>query len=240
MVIALVVYLVFEFLEDFAVNEPLTSGALVGAIVSLTHNVRDTVASWGYWGIFSMMLLEASSLPVPSEVVLPFSGYLVWKGQLNFALTVLVATAAALVGSLIDYFIGLKGIEALTRHRILGRVLFSSDQLAFAGKWFSKYGSVMIFLGRLVPGLRTLISFPAGAARMPLAKFLVFTAVGCIVWNIVLIYVGYYLGVNWTEVAGVSHYLLIAVVATSAAVFAAYLIYRRRKRKQNQQNTATD
>ena len=86
----------------------------------------------------------------------------------------MVATVAAIVGSLIDYYIGLKGVEALSKRKVLGRVLFSMDQLAFADKWFSKYGSLTIFLARLIPGIRTLISFPAGAAKMPLTKFLIY------------------------------------------------------------------
>jgi membrane protein DedA with SNARE-associated domain len=106
------------------------------------------------------------------------------------------------------------------------------DQLTFAGKWFSKYGSLAIFLGRLVPGIRTLISFPAGAAKMPLSKFLVFTTAGCLLWNSILIYVGYYLGVNWTEVAGISHYVIIAVITALAVIVAVFLVGRRRKKKQ--------
>src|SRR5665647_3667300 len=135
------------------------------------------------------MILESSSLPVPSEVILPFSGYLVYTGQLNLWITIIVATIAAIVGSLIDYFIGLKGIEVLSKRRVLGRVLFSMDQLAFADEWFSKYGSLTIFLARLIPGIRTLISFPAGAAKMPLTKFLVYTTAGCILWNLSLIHI---------------------------------------------------
>ena len=236
-IIIIAVYVLFELLEDVLIeNVPLTSGPLISALVSLMHNVKDTVSHWGYSGIFGLMVLESSSLPVPSEIVLPFSGYLVSIGQLNFWVTVLVATVAAIVGSLIDYFVGLKGIEALTKHRILGRVLFSVDQLSFAGKWFNKYGSLTIFLSRLIPGIRTLISFPAGAAKMPLAKFLVFTTAGCILWNSILIYVGYYLGINWTEVAGISHYILIAVVGVLLAVFAVYLVMRRNRRKKQTSN----
>jgi len=177
------------------------------------------------------MILESSSLPVPSEVVLPFSGYLVSTGQLDFWATVAVATLAAIVGSIVDYYIGLKGIEVLTKRRVLGRVLFSMDQLKFAGQWFDKYGGLAIFLARLVPGIRTLISFPAGAANMPLPKFLAFTTAGCILWNSLLIYVGFYLGGNWTEVASISHYVLIAVVAGFAVMVAVYLVVRRRKIK---------
>jgi membrane protein DedA with SNARE-associated domain len=132
-------------------------------------------------------------------------------------------------GSLIDYYIGLKGIEALSKRRAFGRVLFSKDQLAFADKWFSKYGSLTIFLTRLIPGIRTLISFPAGAAKKPLTKFLVYTTAGCILWNSLLIYVGYYLGNNWAEVASVSHYILIAVMVGLAVVVYGYYIWRKRK-----------
>ena len=231
-IIVIAVYVLFEVLEDILI-EGGTGGPLINAISSFIGNAKNTVSSWGYGGIFGLMILESSSLPVPSEIILPFSGFLVSKGQLNFLLTLLVATVAAIIGSLVDYFIGLKGIEALTKHRILGKVFFSVDQLTFAGQWFNKYGSLTIFLSRLVPGIRTLISFPAGAAKMPLPKFLAYTTAGCILWNSILIYVGYYLGNNWTEVAGISHYILIAVVAVLLAVFAVYMVVRRNKsRKQ--------
>jgi membrane protein DedA with SNARE-associated domain len=231
-IIILVVYISFEFLEDvFIEGTSLTSGPLVSAIMSFTRDVKNTVASWGYSGIFGLMVLESSSLPVPSEVVLPFSGYLISKGQLNFWITVVVATVAAIIGSLIDYYIGLKGVAALAKRRVLGRVLFSKDQLILASKWFDKYGAIIIFLARLIPGIRTLISFPAGAAKMPVPKFLVFTVAGCLLWNSVLIYVGYYLGSNWTEVAGISHYLIIAVVTAFVALVVVYLVMRSRRRK---------
>jgi membrane protein DedA with SNARE-associated domain len=232
-IVALAVYVLFEITEDVLIEgAPITSGPLISALMHFTQDVKTTVSSWGYPGIFGLMLLEASSLPIPSEVVLPFSGYLVSIGRLDFWGTVIVATVAAVVGSLVDYFIGLKGIEALTKRRVLGRVLFSMEQLAFAAKWFNKYGTMAIFLARLVPGIRTLISFPAGAAKMPIAKFLVFTIAGCVLWNIILIYVGYYLGANWTEVAGISHYIIIAVIAVLAAGFALYVVMRRRRRKR--------
>jgi membrane protein DedA with SNARE-associated domain len=232
-----VVYVSFEFLQDFFVEpSPLTRGPLVSTIISFTNNIKDTVSLWGYPGIFGLMLLESSSLPVPSEVILPFSGYLVSTGQLNLWIAIIVATVAAIVGSLIDYYIGLKGIEALSKRRVLGRVLFSIDQLAFADKWFSKYGSLTIFLARLIPGIRTLISFPAGAAKMPLTKFLIYTTAGCILWNSLLIYVGYYLGNNWTEVASVSHYILIAVIVALAVAISGYLISRRKRKVLSKRN----
>jgi membrane protein DedA with SNARE-associated domain len=230
----LTVYIAIEILEDVLIEgATITSDPLISAIISFTRNVTATVSSWGYAGIFGLMLLESSSLPVPSEVVLPFAGYLVSIAQLNFGLAVLVATVAAITGSLIDYFIGLKGFQALAEHRVLGRVIFSKAQLETAGKWFKKYGSFMVFIARLIPGLRTIISFPAGAARMPLAKFVAFTMAGCLLWNGVLIYVGYYLGTNWREVAAVSQYVIVGVIVAFAVLIAVYLMFRRRKREKS-------
>jgi membrane protein DedA with SNARE-associated domain len=230
----LIAYVAFEILEDVLIEgAPITSDPWISAIISFTKDVTATVSSWGYPGIFGLMLLESSSLPVPSEVMLPFAGYLVSIAQLNFGLTVLVATVAAIAGSLIDYFIGLKGFQGLAEHKVLGRVIFSTAQLETAGRWFKKYGSFMIFIARLIPGLRTIISFPAGAARMPLPKFAAFTTAGCLLWNGVLIYVGYYLGSNWREVAAVSQYIIVGVIATFAVLIAVYLVVRRRKREKN-------
>jgi membrane protein DedA with SNARE-associated domain len=232
--IAIIVYIVLSILEDVVIEGgPITGGPVIGAIISITENVTQTIKSWGYYGIFGLMLLESSSLPVPSELILPFAGFLVSQGILNFWIVTFVATVAAIIGSLIDYYIGLKGVEALTKYKILGRTLFSMDQLTFAAKWFNKYGAPMIFIARLVPGLRTLISFPAGAAKMKLSKFIVYTTAGCLLWNGLLIYLGWFLGQNWQEVAGITHYLIIATVATMVLVIAAFIIRRKRKNAIN-------
>jgi len=176
------------------------------------------------------MLLESSSLPIPSEVVLPFAGYLASSGLLNFWIAVTIATVAGIVGSLVDYYIGLKGVQSLAKHKILGRVLLSQTQLEIAASWFSRHGASMVFLSRLLPGFRTIVSFPAGAVRMKLLKFIAFTAAGCIFWNVILIYVGWYLGNNWDEVAGISRYLILASVV-GALVLVAYILIRRKRIK---------
>jgi len=223
----------FEILEDVFTGAPsVTSGPLISAIISLTHNVKDTVQSWGYSGIFVLMLLESSSVPIPSEVILPFAGYLVSQGTLNVWVTVTVATVAGIAGSLVDYYIGLKGVQSLARHKILGRVVLSPTQLETAASWFNKHGASMLFFSRLIPGFRTIVSFPAGAVRMALPKFIAFTAAGCIVWNIILIYVGWYLGKNWAAVAGVSRYLILASVVGVLVLMVVYLDRRKRKRAE--------
>ncbi|MGE5188076.1 MAG: DedA family protein, partial [Betaproteobacteria bacterium] len=222
---------VFEILTDFFVNDPSTNEPFVSAIINFTHDVKTTIRSTGYYGVFGLMLLEASSLPIPSEVILPFAGFLISTGeyQFDFVLMVLVSTLAALVGSFIDYYIGLKGYQAITKYRLFGRSLCSESQLKTATDWFTRYGTVMVFVARLVPVFRTIISFPAGAIRMPLAKFAGYTIAGCVIWNTLLIYVGYYLGNNWAEVTDIAHYLVIAAVIAFATL-ATYLLIRRKRR----------
>ncbi len=230
--IAVCLYIVLEIVEDVIIEgAPLTSNPLIGAILSFTQSITATISSWGYVGIFVLMLLESSSLPVPSEAVLPFAGYFVSIDILNFWLVVIVATVAGVAGSLIDYFIGLKGVHILAKHKVLGSI-FSVNQIDYATRWFNKYGSFMVFLGRLVPLFRTLISFPAGAVKMPLAKFVGYTAAGCLVWNTILVYLGFLLGENWNEVAGFSHYLIIIVVIVVVIILALYLVKKKMNKKK--------
>jgi membrane protein DedA with SNARE-associated domain len=225
-------YFVFSILEDVVIEGgPITSSPIIGAIIALTNGVTSTVQTWGYYGIFGLMFLESCSLPIPSEVILPFAGFLISMGQLNAWIAITLATIAGLLGSLIDYYIGLKGVQTLTEHKILGKILLSTNQLEIAEKWFLKNGSLMVFISRLIPGFRTTFSFPAGAARMPLKRFIIFTTAGCLLWNTILIYLGYYLGKNWTAVAGISHYLIIAAVSAIVVVVIVYFIIRRQKRK---------
>jgi membrane protein DedA with SNARE-associated domain len=229
--IAVAVYLVLDFLEDVVIQGgPITSEPIISIILSITRGVTSTVQAWGYSGIFGLMLLESSSLPIPSEVILPFAGYLVSRGQLDLWITLTIATIAGILGSLLDYYIGLKGVQALTQHKILGKALLSTNQLEVAEKWFIKYGSLMVFVSRIIPGFRTTFSFPAGAAKMHLPKFIAFTTAGCLLWNVMLIYLGWYLGKNWTQVAGISHYIIIAAVATILIIIVVYLFSRRQKK----------
>jgi membrane protein DedA with SNARE-associated domain len=231
LVVIVAVYILLEILEDVYIEgSPVTSGPLISAIISLTRDTTATVRSWGYPAVFTLMLLESSSLPIPSEVVLPFAGFLISTGELTLWVTVTVATVAGVAGSLIDYYIGLKGVQSLVQHRVLGKILFSISQLETAAKWFNRHGALMVILGRLVPGFRTVVSFPAGAVRMSLAKFVFLTAAGCLLWNVILIYVGWFLGSNWAAVAGVLHYLIFVAVVAIGTVIVVYLIKRKQRR----------
>ncbi len=230
--LAIAAIILLEIFEDVLVGGAPASGPLsdlINGVVFFMANVTAAVKSWGYVSVFVLMLLESSSLPIPSEVVLPFAGYLVSLGQLNFWVTLAVATLAGIGGSLIDYYIGLRGAHVLAEHRVLGKVLFSKHQLEVAAGWFSKYGIATVFIARLVPGLRTIVSFPAGAVRMSLIKFVIFTTAGCLLWNALIIYVGVFLGDQWRAVAGVSHYLIIGVVIAVVVAGMVFLVLRRKR-----------
>ena len=231
--IVIAAYLLIEILEDIVIEGvPITSGPLIGAIMSFVGNVTATIESWGYTGVFILMVLESSSVPIPSEVILPFAGFLASLGQLDFWITVLIATVAGVLGSIIDYYIGLKGVDSLTKHRILGRILFSPSQLSTASRWFEKYGSSMVLLSRLVPGFRTVVSFPAGAVRMSITKFVTYTIAGCFVWNVILVYLGWFLGSHWEQVAGISRYLILATIVAIAIIIIVYVIRIRQKQSR--------
>jgi membrane protein DedA with SNARE-associated domain len=237
LVLAIAIFVILiislDTLEDTLIEGGSFGGThlalLLNVIIAFTQNVTLTVSSLGYAGIFSLMLLESSSLPIPSEVVLPFAGYLVSQGQLNFWMTISIATLAGITGSLIDYYVGLKGVELIARQRILGKLPLNETRLETAKRWFKKYGVVAVFLSRLVPAFRTLISFPAGAMKMPLSKFIACTVAGCLAWNATLIYVGIYLGANWREIAGVSHYLIIGFAIAVLTALVIFLISRKKK-----------
>ncbi len=232
-VAVLVAIILADTLEDVLIEGGSFAGtpldSVLNAIVNVTQGVTATVSSWGYAGIFLFMLLESSSVPIPSEVILPFSGYLVSLGLLNMWVVVLVSTVAGIAGSMIDYYVGMKGTVALERRKILDRALFGKVRFEMVERWFDKYGVAAVFLSRMVPAFRTLVSFPAGAVKMPLRKFVPYTMAGCLIWNIVLVYLGFYVGINWREVASVSHYLILGAVAALLLTFVTFWIRRKRR-----------
>ncbi len=185
------------------------------------------------------MLLDASSFPIPSEMILPFAGYLVFRGDLEFFAVASVATVASIGGSLVDYYIGMKGAHILREHKIIGRVLFSEKQLNTAVYWFNRYGAIMVVVSRLIPIFRTLISFPAGAVRMPLKKFIAYTALGCLVWNSLLTYIGYY-GNKMDTSCSVLNHLVIVVIVASIGIFIGYLFLRKQRTTSSNNVPATN
>lgn len=206
-----VVFISLTYLEDIAETGGQDgAGAFATLIANLPRTVIETASSAGYVGIFGLMLLEAAAFPIPSEIVLPLAGYLVSQGVLEFWLVVFYSTVAALIGSFIDYFLGWKvGRSLLTGRSRLPYV--SATHFRRAQTWFENYGPFAVALFRLVPGARVLISFPAGAYGMSKWRFAAYTFVGCLPWNITLVYLGLWLGSSWPSVVAVFRYINLVV-----------------------------
>jgi membrane protein DedA with SNARE-associated domain len=172
--------------------------------------VTATIGNHGLFAVFALMLLESMGILIPSEAISPFAGYLVSQGQMSFFAAVAAGVLGNLVGSWVAYFIGLWGGRELWFQ--YGRYVgVRAHHLKVAEKWFDRYGEFTVFISRCLPVVRTFISFPAGAARMNLAKFSFYTFIGCVPWVFALTYFGYYLGENWDEVGHFLHYLDYAV-----------------------------
>lgn len=158
--------------------------------------IIETITSLGYVGIFLLMLLEAVFPPIPSELIVPFAGFAAGQGQLNFLGVILAATAGSLVGMLPWYFVGrLFGLERVKwlADRIGRWFAFNADEIDYAARIFDRWGRPIVLVGRLFPILRTLISVPAGLAKMNFLAFALFSAIGMLIWNTVLVSAGYLL-----------------------------------------------
>jgi len=196
--------------------------------LTVTELILNTIVNLldqtGYLGIFLLMVAESATLPVPSEVVLPLGGYLVSQGRLEFWSTVAVATIGSMVGTMVDFSIGYYlGRPAVLRY---GRIVrFSEKRLGTTEKWFTVHGRSVVLLARFVPLLRTLIAFPAGIVRMDVKRFLVYSAVGILVWDIALVYLGVLAGQNSAAIANTlqAYFLPLGV---AALVIAGVLVYR--------------
>ena len=177
---------------------------------------------WGYIALFICMALENMNIPIPSEIILGFAGFLVSQHIFDFTTATIVATIAGLAGSLLSYYMGLKGGRNLMlRHTAKGGL--GAKKLSLAKNWFEKYGGLAVFTGRLLPGIRTFISLPAGIAKYPLKKFIIYTLLGTIPWTIFLIYMGDFLGENWTLL--IDYKLEIGITCCVLAAIAGALFY---------------
>jgi len=158
--------------------------------------VINIISSLGYGGIFILMALESALIPIPSEIIMPFSGFLVWEEKFSFLAVVWWGTFGNLIGSVAAYWLGYYGGRPLVEK--YGKfILISRHELDFADKWFQKYGGLSILFSRMLPAVRTFISLPAGIARMPFLKFCIYTFLGSLPWSFALTYAGLVMGENW-------------------------------------------
>ena len=212
--------------EDVSGN----SGGLLSTLSSATFNFAlDLMNRSGLLGVFALMVMESATLPIPSEVVLPLAGYLVYLGNAEFWAVVAVASAGSLVGTLIDYAIGFYlGRAAVIRY---GRVVrLNEGHLEMAERWFGRYGSPLVLFARFVPVVRTLVAFPAGLAEMSLSRFLAFSTVGIVLWDVLLVYLGVVAGQSGEAIIGFLHSFFLPLgIAVTAGIFAVWLFRQRRR-----------
>ncbi len=174
------------------------------------------------------MLLESTAVPVPSELVMPFGGFLVQQGRMDFVMLVLVATVGSLVGSLVSYWVGLKlGKPFLQK---VGKFVFLDlHHLELTEKWFAKQGSKTVFVARFVPVVRHLISISAGAGKMNLFKFCFFTFFGALGWNSILAFSGLVLKENWVQVLVFTEKLDIIILILFVVAILFFVLKARKK-----------
>ncbi len=198
-------------------------------IKEIAQELVDLIFDWGYLGIFIMMAIESSFVPFPSEIVLIPAGYLASQGDMTLGMIMAAALGGSMVGAFINYFLALTlGRKILQRY---GKYFFIKESaLEKMDAYFEKHGHVSTFIGRLIPGIRQLISIPAGLARMNLVTFSTYTALGAGIWALILTLLGYFIGENQELIDTYLKQITISVVGVLAII--GFIYYRRHNKKQ--------
>jgi len=200
----------------------------------MIHDIANTIVGYigdmGYWGIFLLMFLESTFFPFPSEIIMIPAGYLAYKGEMNLYMVVLMGIMGSIGGALLNYYLA----KSFGRTFILryGKYFFiKKETLDKLESFFEKHGEISTFTGRLIPGIRQLISLPAGLARMNIAKFSFYTGMGAGIWVIILVVLGYAVGSNEELI---SQYLKSATLITliSVVLIAVFYVVRYKRRKK--------
>lgn len=193
--------------------------------------IIQVISDIGYLGIIITMSIESACIPLPSEIIMPFSGYLASVGRFNIWLVSVAGALGCVFGSIAAYWVGIWGGRAFI-FRYGKYVLISHKDLATAERFFERYGDWAIFFSRLMPIVRTFISLPAGIARMHFTKFIIYTFLGSLPWCFALAYVGKVLGENWQNIRGYfrgADIVIIVVILLGIAFF----LYRHLKPEKN-------
>lgn len=206
---------------------------MLGSLISFLSNIALAIINrLGLTGVALAMAIESANIPLPSEIIMPFSGFLVAAGRFSFLAAVLAGSIGGLLGSLASYALGFYGGEKVTRHLIrkYGKYLLIFEyELDEAEEWFKKHGQLVTFTARLLPVIRTFISLPAGMSRMDVKKFAFFAFLGTFLWSLPLTYLGKVLGDNW-RVLGKYFHRFDALIAILFVAAAGWYIYHKLKK----------
>lgn len=200
-------------------------------ISALASWIVEVISAGGYLGVVLLMAIESACIPLPSEIIMPFAGYLVSTGRFSLAGAATMGALGCNVGSTVAYLVAAKGGRAALE-RWGSYVLISPREIARADQFFARCGSITVFIGRLLPVVRTFIAFPAGLARMPMMKFQIYTFLGSWPWCFALAYIGYVLGARWDSDPAfrrVFHEFDAVIVALLLAGFAWFVWTRWRE-----------
>jgi len=194
----------------------------------LAQTLVDLIFDWGYLGIFIMMAIESSFIPFPSEIVLIPAGYLASQGDMSIGMIMSTALGGSMVGAFINYYLALTlGRKLLKKY---GKYFFIKENaLEKMDSYFKKHGHISTFTGRLIPGIRQLISIPAGLARMNLVQFSIYTALGAGIWALILTLLGFFIGENQELIDTYLKQITITIVSLMVILMAIYYKYQKRK-----------
>jgi len=197
-------------------------------IKELAQDLVDLIFDWGYLGIFFLMAVESSFIPFPSEIVLVPAGYLASQGQMSISLIMTAGLGGSMLGAFINYYLALTlGRKILEKY---GKYFFINENaLVKMDGYFEQHGHISTFTGRLIPGIRQLISIPAGLARMNIAVFSIFTALGAGIWALILVMLGYFIGENQELIDTYLKQILIVVLLSLVLLGSLYYYYQKRK-----------
>ncbi|MCT7981504.1 DedA family protein [Laspinema olomoucense] len=197
--------------------------------------ITNTITALNYWGIALLMFLENIIPPIPSELIMPLAGFTVTQGKLTFWGVIVAGTTGSMLGALPWYYVSLKvGEHQLKKwvDRYGGWVTLTNEDIKKSQDWFKKYGGGVVLFGRLIPGIRTLISIPAGLQKMPFLEFFGYSLIGSLCWNLLLTYAGFVLGKNYKLVDKFLGPVTIVVLGGLVLLFIFWLVQRKKQRKR--------
>ncbi|WP_431932765.1 DedA family protein [Micromonospora sp. RP3T] len=203
----------------------------------LTGWVASVIDAWGAIGVALLVALESIIPPIPSEIVLAMAGYLSAEGRFNVVVIVLAATAGSLLGALVLYWLGAALGEDRLKRWLDHIPLVDLEDLEKADRWFERHGRWAVLIGRVVPVVRSLVSIPAGANRMPLGEFILLTTLGSGVWNTLIVGAGFLLGSRWEDVDRYSQWFNYAIFAVFGVMIVSWAVKKVRRRRARQSVT---